>query len=96
MNTANETINLNDNTGLEIDFSRIAYAKPDSKGPTWFTSHLEPATVRRLCGKAGTGFYSVTEDELEVALIDYLAEVLKCPVASFSWQWDTYHVTKVA
>lgn len=96
MTTINETITLNDRTGMEIDFTRINYTDPAHTGPKWFTVHLDPACVRRLCGKAGTGFYSVTEDELEVALIDYLAGTLKTPVASFSWQWDTYYCAKVA
>lgn len=92
----NETITLNDKTGLEIDFDRITYKDAAHSGPTWFTAHIPPADVRRLCGKDGTGFYEVTEDELETALYTYLAETLASPVANFRWQWDTFRQSNVA
>lgn len=95
MNTTNETITLGPSMGLEIDFTRIEY-KGGNGGPSWLTAHIPAADVRSLCGKDGTGFFSVTEDELEIALIDWLAKHLKGDVVSFSWMWDTYRNAKVA
>lgn len=96
MNMANETITLNSNTGLEIDFTRIDYKDAEFNGPRWLTAQIPASEIRSLCGKDGTGYFSVTEDELEIALIDWLAANLKGEVASFNWMWDTYRMAKVA
>lgn len=92
----NETITLNDKTGLEIDFTNITYKDGAHHGLTWFTATLDPVYTRTLCGKAGIGTYTVTEDELDGILTGYLNEVLKSPVSSFRWQWDTFYQSNVA
>ena len=96
MDTTNETITLGSSMGLEIDFTSIEYKDANTKGPSWLTAQIPAAELRTLCGKGGTGYFSVTEDEVEIALIDWLAKHLKCDVAKFNWQWDTYRTAKVA
>lgn len=96
MNTTNETITLGASMGLEIDFTRIEYKDPSFNGPHWLTAQIPASELRTLCGKDGTGYLYVTEDEVELALIDWLAKNLKGDVASFNWQWDTYRTAKVA
>ena len=93
--TTNETITLSNSTGLEVDFSAIEYAD-GFKGPTWLSANIEGSEIRTLCGKDGSGFFHVTEDEVEIALIDWLAAHLKGKVKSFRWLWDTYRTAKVA
>lgn len=93
--TTNETITLSNSMGLEVDFTAIEYAD-GFKGPTWLTTHIEGVIIRTLCGKDGNGFFTVTEDEVEIALIDWLAAHLRGKVVSFRWLWDTYRVAKVA
>ena len=95
MNMTNETITMGNGMGLEIEFSHIVY-KDSGNGPDWFVAHIPAADIRRLCGKEGMWF-SVTEDEVEVALIDWLANNLKrTDIESFRWVWDTYRTAKVA
>ncbi|MBO6031715.1 MAG: hypothetical protein J6Q22_09600 [Prevotella sp.] len=94
--TTNETITLCSSMGLEIDFSRIEYKDPNFNGPHWLVANIPANEIRTLCGKDGTGYFSVTEDEVEIALIDWLAKNLKGEVVSFLWLWDTYRVVKAA
>ena len=96
MDTTNETITLGNAMGLEIDFSRIEYKDAEFKGPKWLTVIIPSAEIRTLCGKGGTGYFTVTEDEVEIALIDWLAKNLKGEVSKFNWMWDTYRTAKVA
>lgn len=96
MDMKNETITLNDKMGLEVDFSSIEFKDPDFNGPHWLTANIPATTIRTLCGKDGTGYFTVTEDEVEIALIDWLAKNLKGEVVSFRWMWDTYRMAKVA
>ena len=97
MDTTNETITLGTSMGLEIDFNRIEYKDPNFNGPKWLTAQIPSAEIRSLCGKGnGTGFFTVTEDEVEVALIEWLARNIKGDIAKFNWMWDTYRTTKVA
>ena len=95
MNMTNETITMGNGWGLEVDFSHIEYKDANFNGPNWLVAHIPAADIRRLCGKEGMWF-SVTEDEVEVALIDWLAQNLKGVVVSFRCIWDTYRTTKVA
>lgn len=92
----NETITLNDNMGLEVDFTSIEFKDPDFNGPHWMTANIPATDIRTLCGKNGTGYFAVTEDEVETALSDWLAKNLKGEVVSFRWMWDTYRTAKVA
>ena len=92
----NETITLNDKIGLEIDFTRIEYKDSSFNGPHWMTANIPPAEIRSLCGKKGTGYFTVTEDEVESALVEWLQNHLTGEVATFNWQWDTYHAANVA
>ena len=96
MDTTNETITLGTSMGLEIDLTRIEYKDADFKGPKWLTVNIPSAEIRALCGKDGTGYFTVTEDEVEIALIDWLAKNLKGEVSKFNWMWDTYRTAKVA
>ena len=93
--TTNETITLSNSIGLEVDFTAIEYAD-GFKGPTWLTAHIDGKELRTLCGKDGTGFFAVTEDDVEIALIDWLSAHLKGNVTSFRWMWDTYRTARVA
>jgi hypothetical protein len=93
--TTNETITLSNSTGLEVDFTAIEYAD-GFKGPTWLTANIEGSEIRALCHKDGNGLFSVTEDEVEIALIDWLSAHLKGKVTGFRWMWDTYRTAKVA
>jgi len=94
-NAINETISLNSRTWLEIDFNRIEYAD-GHKGPSWLTAELSAAEVRNLCGKGGSGSFSVTEDELEAVLKNWLTATIKAPVISFRWIWDTFRKVEAA
>ena len=96
MNTTNETITIGTKMGLEIDFSRIEYKDKAFSGPTWLTAHIPYAEVRALCGKEGSGYLSVTEDEVEAALYGWFSKTLKSEVASFRWMWDTYRDANAA
>ena len=96
MNTTNETITLGTSMGLEIDFTRIEYKDPNFNGPKWLTAQIPSAEIRALCGKDGAGYFTVTENEVEVALIDWLAKNIKGEIAKFNWMWDTYRTAKVA
>lgn len=97
MDTTNETITLGTSMGLEIDFNRIEYKDADFNGPKWLTVNIPSDEIRALCGKVGyKGYFTVTEDEVEIALIDWLAKNLKGEVSKFNWMWDTYRTAKVA
>ena len=95
MSMTNETITLGNGWGLEIDFSRIVYKDANFNGPNWLVAHIPAADIRRLCGKSANWF-TVTEDEVEVALIEWLANEVKGDVVSFRWLWDTYRTAKAA
>lgn len=86
----NETINLTENEGLEIDISRIVYndgaenAKTEPC-PSWLTTHFTAAQLKERLGSL-----TFTEDDLEGYVRSWLEYTLNCGIKSFRWVWDKY------
>lgn len=98
----NETINLTENEGLEIDFSRIEYNAAPVTGqpshPTWVKAQFTPseivANVNILSNERG--IVRFTENDLEAYLREWLEYHFNRGIKSFRWMWDKFRDYKAA
>ena len=102
MSKINETITLNENEGLEIEFSKIVYNAPTDVGgpsrPSWVKATLAlPEIIANVHMGTVVGNTCIfTEDDLEVYLKAWLDFHFHCGIKSFRWMWDKFRNCKAA